>query len=298
MRVNVQLAIASPFQNTGAEHKSLYAIDGSSSMKTESEKRKIKWFIGSLAAVAFCINSIFIKERAALQASIQPQQRALQSSKPVETGIGRVAQSTLREAAEASDAERRENELAVQQALQNAAEQHARYLARYIDSDFARKPGIGTVAIVVVSEDQKSNPALAPVLATHLKTDAVEIHSGFFKPEFISDNLFAETFKGSTDAINKLELAKSLDALLLARQEVRYSTNASLENVITATMRLEVLALPVSGTGQTQAWTFTANGAGFKPTDARSLAEERLIKQIAKDDKMSLRQVYAVKQNQ
>ncbi len=266
-------------------------------MKTESEKRKIKWFIGSLVLIALGINSMFVRDRPP-QPTSTPQQQTLQSSKPLETASERVAQPTAREAAERRDIERRQNEATVQQALQNAAEHHARYLARYLDADFARKPGIGTVAMVVVSENQKSNPALIPTLATHLKTDAVEILPGFFRPEFISDNLFTETFKGSTDAINKLDLAKSLDALLLARQEVRYTTNASLENVITANMRLEVLLLPVSGKAQGQAWAFTANGAGFKPQDARSLAEERLIKQIASDQRMSLRQVYAAKENQ
>ena len=61
-----------------------------------------------------------------------------------------------------------------------------------------------------------------------------------------------------------------------------------MENVITATVQLEVAVIPVAGNGQSKTWTLTANGAGFKPGDARAMAEERLIKQIASDRKMSL----------
>jgi hypothetical protein len=77
------------------------------------------------------------------------------------------------------------------------------------------------------------------------------------------DSLFNNVFNGSSDLFNKLELAKSLDAVLLARQNVQYETNNDLDNVITANMTLEISALPVAGQIQSQSWTFTANGTGF-----------------------------------
>ena len=52
-------------------------------------------------------------------------------------------------------------------------------------------------------------------------------------------------------------------------------------------MKLEVVRLSVATPGQTQAWTFTANGAGFNNQAAQSMAEERLIKQISDDKKTS-----------
>jgi hypothetical protein len=75
---------------------------------------------------------------------------------------------------------------------------------------------------------------------------------------------------------------------VLAHLDVQYTKNAALENVITATMQLSVAVMPVSGQGTGNTWTFTAAGPGFTKEVARQAAEERLIKQIATDIKMSL----------
>ena len=110
----------------------------------------------------------------------------------------------------------------------------------------------------------------------------------FFKPELVTGGLFNSAFNGSTDLFNKLELVKSLNALLLARQNVQYETNTDLNNIITASMSLEIAVLPVVGQIQSQSWMFTANGTGFRRNEARMQAEERIIKQIQTDTKMSL----------
>jgi hypothetical protein len=48
------------------------------------------------------------------------------------------------------------------------------------------------------------------------------------------------------------------------------------------------VAMPVSGQSESKTWTFTSNGPGFTKDIARGAAEERLIKQIAANTKMSL----------
>ena len=181
-----------------------------------------------------------------------------------------------------------ENEAAAHQAVQDAAAEHAQYLARYVNTGFSRKSGSETVAIAVASENGTLNRAVTAALVSRFQSGPVQILSPFFKPEFVSDGLFNDAFTGSGEIFNKLELAKSLDALLLARQEVQYSTNPSLQNVVTATMQLKVTVVPVSGRGDGKTWTFTAYGPGFTKEVARQAAEERLIKQIADDTKMSL----------
>jgi hypothetical protein len=61
-----------------------------------------------------------------------------------------------------------------------------------------------------------------------------------------------------------------------------------LENVITASMELELTAFPLDASAEPRTWTFRAPGPGFKQGDARAMAEERIIKQIVSDTKMSL----------
>ncbi len=170
---------------------------------------------------------------------------------------------------------------------EDAATARATYLARYLNSGSYRKPGMKTVAVAVVSENGAFDFALNSAVASHLKTDSASILTSFFRPAFVSDGLFANAFAGSNGIFDKLDLSKSLDVLLLGREQVQYSSDPSLENVMTANMELEIAAFSIAD-GQSQSWTFVANGAGFKQTEARQMAEERLIKQIAKDTKMSL----------
>src|SRR5207249_3786231 len=75
------------------------------------------------------------------------------------------------EAAKQLEIDRRK---AAEQAAQNAAEAHAKFLARYLNSDFVRKPGSKTVFITVASEDGKFNRAVTAAVASRFKTESVE----------------------------------------------------------------------------------------------------------------------------
>ncbi len=180
----------------------------------------------------------------------------------------------------------------IRRAKAEAEADHARYLARYLNPNFTRKPGAKTVALVAVSENGKFNRTVSDAVADRLKGDTVQIVASFFKPEFVSDGLFNSAFAEPNEIIKKLELAKSLDVVLLARQTVRYSTTASLENVTTASMELELTAFPTDASSEPSTWTFRAPGPGFKNEDARAMAEERVIKQITRDTNMSLNAMF------
>ena len=168
------------------------------------------------------------------------------------------------------------------------AAQHATYLAKYVNAAISREPGKQAVAIVAASENGKFNRALVSAIATKCKSQKITLLPSFFTPQFVSDGLFDKAFDGSMSVLRDLDLADSVDALVLARQKVQYSIDRSLENVITATMQLDLSAFPTGPRGDTRAWTFTASGAGFKQPEARAMAEERLLKQIANSTNISL----------
>ena len=79
--------------------------------------------------------------------------------------------------------------------------------------------------------------------------------------------------------------------LVLLRETVRYVNTPSLNNLVTANMQLDIVATSIATPGQNQSWTFTANGPGFTQDAARQAAEERIIKQIAADKRMSFTQI-------
>jgi Na+-transporting methylmalonyl-CoA/oxaloacetate decarboxylase gamma subunit len=177
---------------------------------------------------------------------------------------------------------------AAQAAQQAAAAEHANFLARYVNGGFTRPTSGRSVALVVASEDGKPNAALTAALTRKFQSSAVQVSTSFFTPEFVADGLFKDALAGPRDMFNKLDLAKSVDALVLAREDVQYAQNPALDNVTTATIQLDVSVVPVSAQGESSSWTFTANGPGFSNPVARKAAEERLLKQIANDTKMSL----------
>jgi len=225
--------------------------------------------------------------------------------KPVETAqqrqeiinwikADRVVKESAEQAARVAEAERIQRQqtadslaraeqqaAAARSAAEQAAAQHASDLTRYLGTREVRKAGDKqALAVVAVSENGKLNSNVGQVIAAVLKTESVEVTTSRFTPEFVSDGLFAQAFGDSRAILNRLELTNSVRTLLLARQTVQYSTNASLENIITANMRLEVLAVAVADSGADRTLAITASGIGFKPENARSQAEERLSEKI------------------
>lgn len=244
-------------------------------MRTEAEKRKIQLFFGGLAALALIINILFLSfgwghsSHTPVQQQFVPQPQQQPALQSIQLQLGPDTKVAAREAAEA------------------AAAKQAAYLARYLNPGFVRKPGVQTIAVAVVGEDGKFDRAVGAAIADRFKTNTVQILTSFFRSEFVADGLFTDALASSSDVFTKLELAKSVDVVLLGRQEVQYSTDPSLENVVTANMRLEITEFSVAD-GNSRSWMFVANGAGFKQSEARLMAEERLIKQISTDPKLSL----------
>ena len=258
------------------------------------EKWQSRLFIGSLACIAIFINfSWRVAQVREANPNLEAQQTARRRSEPEAVHPNSEHSSLTRErnpSGTPTQPPASERIPAVTQKTpeQLAAEQ-AQFVARYVNPGVGKISGMETLAVVAVSENGRPNSPLATALASRIKSDTIKVLSSSLTPEFISDGLFNATFLDSAQVARKLELKKVLDTLLLSRQTVVFSTNASLENVITANMRLEGLTVPVGALGDEQAWSFTANGAGFTPSDARRLAEERLLKQIAADTNILLK---------
>jgi len=260
-------------------------------MKTESEQWKLPVFIGSLVIVALLINTFFFKKAAARREAKEQEQHHKAATAAAKEGVERVdkekEEAKLASEKAARDTQAR-TEAAHQKAIQEAADEHARFLARYLNSGFSRKPGAAAIAIAVASEQGTANYEIATALARRFQTTNVQMLTSFFKPEFVTDRFVTGAFAGETAVFEKLELTNSLQGVLFGRETVAYSTNPALENTITANMRLEMMALPVGTTRESQSWEFSANGVGFNQHEARKLAEERLIERMAKDTNMVL----------
>jgi hypothetical protein len=260
-------------------------------MKSESRNWKLPVFIAVLVVVALIINIFFFNKGAARRDAKMQELRheaavaeAKQSAEELAQEKRNADANRVRDEAQA----KAKAEEARKKKAEDAAAEHARFLSRYLNSGFIRKPGMATIGIAIESETGTMNPTIANALAQHLGTGDVQLLNSFFKPEFVADKLVAGIFSGDTEIFNRLELTNSLNGVLIGQQTITYSTNAALENTISAHLRLQVIALPVGLTRESQSWNFAANGIGFRPQEARQAAEDRIVAQIAKSTNMVL----------
>jgi hypothetical protein len=242
-------------------------------VSTESEKRQFLIFIGVLAAIALVITAWFVE----IHISRQDAAIAKKAAEDV------AAQDAAHQAAdEKAQADR------TAKAREEAVANHSADLARYLNGTVSKKPGIASVAVAVASEDGALNRHIGEALARKFQGKAVEMFPSLFTSEFLSDGLFSDTFSGSRAALARLDLLNSLDGLVLGHETVEYSQNPSEDNTFTAHLKIDVTTMPTATTGNGETWTLSANGVGFHRDDARSMAEDRVIKQIAADTNMVL----------
>lgn len=229
-------------------------------MRTESDKNWFRLFFAFLVVVAVVINFLFL-------------------------GKFRIPQSWT----EASPPQTQQG-VAEKSVVEDQALKWQQAAARFFDTGFIPKSGTAAVAVLAADENGKINQALNQALATHFKNENTQILTSFFKPDFVATGAFTEILEGSDEFFDALKISKKLNATVFARLTVSYSQNAELNDLISATAKLDVTIIHLANHGDRKTWSFIASGPGFSREVARSSAEERLIKQITDDTKMVLNQ--------
>lgn len=237
-------------------------------------------FIGILAIVAAVVTLAFVELRLSRQQAAQTAQDAAAVEKAKED----VAAAQKKAEADRTVVDKAADE----QARERALAKHEAELKRYLTGTVSRNPGMASVAIAVASEDGKLDRHVGEALARRLHTNTVEMLPSLFTAEFLTDGLFADTIAGSRLSLARLDLTNTLDGLVLAREEVGYSQNPSLENTTSAHLKIDVTIIPTKSSGNGESWTLTTDGVGFHQDEARSMAEDRLIKKIAEDTNIIL----------
>ena len=212
-------------------------------------------FLCVVVAIAFLVRGVQSRReeqsaRAAAEIAEAERQRAAEAAERERKNAAEALQKAAQEAVALA---RRTAEQAQQEKLaKEAAAEHERFLTRYVNTNFTKTAGRQAVAVAVASDTDTMNHAVGIALVNRFQPTQVQLTDSFFKPELVTDGLFAQAFNGSSELFKRLDLAKSLDALLLARQKVQYATNAGLNHVVTATMELQIVTLPVAGQSASQ----------------------------------------------
>ncbi len=255
-------------------------------------KQKKQYFL-ALAICALVINLCFWKPAASSytpapqpyvgRTEVQPHYTPAPAASPVST-----APSSYERSRPAFDTGRRADADRETAQLPDPAVERAQLRAKYINSEIDRLPNVTLVALLVATDNRRIDKSLTRALSSHFHTEDIQITDSFFNPEFVADGLFNDLFSDSRNVINKLELERSIDGLILGRESVSYTTNTSLENVISAETTLDVMVRGMKAGSQSESWTFRATGAGFTPNAAKAMACERIFKKLNVETNMSL----------
>jgi len=253
-------------------------------MTSHSEGWKSKWFLASLIIIAIFINIHF-------SGGDRPQ--TLYREEVASARTPEPVAMVHREPAKLEPVRDEAKERA--EAARKVAEWKQAQIDRYLTAgEYSRKPGVKQVAIAVSKDTGGYHRGLTKLLSTSLKTNSVEFLPALFQPEFLSDGLFARAWEGASNPIDLLDLQTFLDAIVLGRERVKYTVNPpSLANVITANLELEVTMMRVKNPKDAQTYTYSTVGVGFQNDAARAMAEEKLMKQLAGDTKMSLAELFS-----
>lgn len=136
-------------------------------------------------------------------------------------------------------------------------------------------------AVFIVDESNDVNWTLSHTIGSLLQKKGVRLTSVSFPTDsFVAGGEFENIFRGGENSLSNLKLSQHFKYLIAGKRRVTFQVNTELENVITASMTVE-LHVVSSQTGTVKAsFLFRQNGPGFSDDDASETAESRIIEDI------------------
>jgi len=133
-----------------------------------------------------------------------------------------------------------------------------------------------------VDDNGKANRTMSSRIADLLRKQGKRIGSpSLFSGAFVSNGDFDRLFDGSADDAARLETQTFFKYAILGRRSVSFAQQgAELENVLTATVTLELHVLASQSGAIVDSATFAQNGPGFSQSKAEQAANERVLEEV------------------
>lgn len=143
------------------------------------------------------------------------------------------------------------------------------------------KPASKDWAVLIVDDSGKANRTLSSQIGDLLRKQGKRLSSpSLFSGAFVSNGDFDRLFDGSSDDAARLEAQAFFKYAVLGRRSVSFTQqDASLENVLTATVTLELHVVEGASGAVVNSATFEQNGAGFSKSKAEQAANERILQE-------------------
>jgi hypothetical protein len=162
-------------------------------------------------------------------------------------------------------------------ALEEAKRDHDAYLNRYLLSgSLLNHPQSNEVAILVIERESSLVEEIDQEMASRLKSKGVNATASLFTGRFVSDGKFEKIFSGDADEIQKLELPKHCDQIVLGKSSVNFTQNLQMEDMISAKVTMEFRIISTKTGALEDRFTLSEVGVGFSRAAAKELAIERI----------------------
>lgn len=140
------------------------------------------------------------------------------------------------------------------------------------------KPLSQAIAVLIVNDQRGIEWTLSSQIQSILKRKGKNVTTpALFTQNFVANGQFDRLFQGDTHEAQRLQVQYHFKSAILGKKTVSFVENSDLENMITATVKLEVhVVSSVSGTIQ-ESILLSAKGPGFSQDDAEKIAIERIL---------------------
>lgn len=133
-------------------------------------------------------------------------------------------------------------------------------------------------AILIISGSSTIDWTLSNQIKSILQGKGSKVSTpSLFTSSFVSKGQFEQIYQGNSAEAQRLRLSQHFKEGILGKKTVSFVENPDLENVITATVKLELHVISsASGTVQ-NSFSFAEKGPGFSRDDAEKNAIERIL---------------------
>ena len=137
-------------------------------------------------------------------------------------------------------------------------------------------------AVLIMNDGGKANQTLSSQIADLIRKQGKRVGSpSLFSGAFVSNGDFERLFDGSPDDAARLATQASFKYAIFGRRSVSFvQQGGELENVLTATVTLELHVIEGKTGAIVNSATFEQNGPGFSKSKAEQAANERIVQDV------------------
>lgn len=153
-------------------------------------------------------------------------------------------------------------------------------LGKYLNTSIFNKNNSIETAVIILREGNGRFLTLESAVIELLKARGIHSEQTLFKSSFFKEGMFQALMKDDWTTVKLLNLGKRVDYVILGETEVSYKVNPNLDNLKTASLRINLKCLNVTTQAVHSSKSLLITGAGFSEENALETAVKNAYQQL------------------